>query len=245
MKNVPCTVLKDYIGVKVKDHKQSGYAQIGELDNISVHLMELYDIEDGAFAWSEDADRDVIAFEKRLGKGKLTMLGAGMDHSFYYQNDVIANLAAQVGIESRFQLEDELDITVRSDSEGSTFFFLQNFDEYKKITTLKYKGQLLFGGKTLVIPPRSGLMLPTNVHLLEDITIDYGTGEIYHMEQEVDKLLLSLRVTQEEEEFVFISSQWIPIEAEKVIVTPIEHDRYKVVIQTRKDTESILFYKKD
>lgn len=245
MKNVPCTVLKDYIGVKVKGHKHSGYAQIGELDNVSIHAMELYDIEHGAFAWIEDEDRDVIAFEKRLGKGKLIMLGAGMDHSFYYQNDVIANLVKRIGIESRFQLEDELDITVRSDSEGSTFFFLQNFDEYKKVTPLKYRGQSLLGGKTLVIPPRSGLMLPINVQLREGLTLEYGTGEIYSVEQDVDKLSLSLRVTQEEEEFVFITSHWVPRETDTVSVIPLNHAQYKVIVQTRRETDTIIFSKNE
>ncbi|MFP7298881.1 beta-galactosidase [Neobacillus niacini] len=241
MKNVPCTVLKDYIGVRVKGHKKRGFACINGIDNVQAENMELYEIEDGAFAWSEDSDTDVIAFEKRLGNGKLIMFGAGMEFNFNHQFDCIVDLAARSGINSRITLEDELDIAVRSDSEGRTFFFIHNFDEYKKTTTLNYSGQALFGGKNFVIPARSGLMLPINIPILGDLSISYGTGEIYQVEQVGGKLALSFKVTQEDEEFVFESSKWVPNPSETTTVEKLSNDQYKVVIQSRMETETIYF----
>jgi beta-galactosidase len=241
MKNVPCTVLKDYIGVHIKGNKTGGFACIDEIDNVQVEYMETYEIEEGAFAWSEDADREVIAFEKRLGKGNLIMFGVGMGFDFNYQFDCIVSLAARSGIKSRFSLEAELDITVRSDTEGGKFYFLNNFDEYKKVTTVNDSGQTLFCGKRFVIPPKGGLMLPYNISLREDLTICYGSGEIYRTEQDSDKLVLTFRVTQEEEEFVFESSQWVPYETETASVVKLNGNQYKVVIQSRSESETILF----
>ncbi|WP_226536116.1 beta-galactosidase [Fictibacillus halophilus] len=241
MKNVPCTILKDYIGVTVKGHKSHGFAKIGEMDNIPVQRQELYDIESGAFAWAEDDDQSVIAFEKPLGKGKLVMFGIGMDHNFYYQNDTIVHLARRAGIESRFQLEEELDITVRTHPETGSFIFIQNFDEFKKKTTIHYKGEPLFAGKELVIPQRMGLMLPVDVPLTDDLTISYGTGEIYNTEHDQNKLQLAIKITQPEEEFVFTTSKWIPSENENVLVHKLTENQYKVVIRSRDESESILF----
>lgn len=241
MKNVPCTVLKDYIGVAVKGHKRHGFAQIGDMDNVPVINQEHYEIKDGAFAWTEDEDRNVIAFEKQLGKGKLLMFGIGMDHNFNYQNDTIVHLAKRAWITSRFQLEAELDITVRSHPETGSFVFIQNFDEYKKKTTIHYKGEQLFGGKELVIPQRAGLMLPIDVPLRKDLSIAYGTGEIFNVEQEGDKLQLSIKLTQPEEEFVFNSSEWIPAESESVKVQKTADNQFKVLVQSRLETENIHF----
>jgi beta-galactosidase len=241
MKNIPCTVLRDYIDVPIKGHKNRGFACIDEIDNAQVEYMETYEIDEGAFAWSEDADRDVIAFEKRLGKGSLIMFGVGMEFNFNYQIDCVANLASRSGVTSRFSLEDELDIAVRSDSKGGNFIFLHNFDEYKKITTLNYQGQALFGGKKFVIPPRSGLMLPNNIPLRDDLTIFYGSGEIYRVKQVGEKLALSLKITQEDEEFVFESSKWVPDPSETTTVVKLSNEQYKVVIQSRKESESIYF----
>ncbi|MFD1359039.1 beta-galactosidase [Fictibacillus halophilus] len=241
MKNVPCTILKDYIGVTVKGHKTHGFAQIGDADNVPVNKQELYAIEDGVFAWSEDEDRSVIAFEKQLGKGTLLMFGVGMDHNFYYQNDLIVDLAKRAGIKSRFQLNEELDITVRAHPESGSFVFIQNFDEYKKKTAIRYKGELLFGGKELCVPQRTGLMLPIGVPLNDDITITYGTGEIFNIEEEQNKLQLSIRITQPEEEFILTSSTWLPSENKNVSIKKMAENQYKVLIHSYNESETIQF----
>jgi beta-galactosidase len=211
------------------------------MDNIPVQKQEQYDIESGAFAWAEDDDQSVIAFEKPLGKEKLFMFGIGMDHNFYYQNDTIVHLAKRAGIESRFQLEEGLDITVRTHPETRSFIFIQNFDEFKKKTAIRYKGEPLFAGKELVIPQRMGLMLPVDVTLTDDLIISYGTGEIFYTKHDQDKLQLSIKVIQPEEEFVFTSTKWIPSENDNVLVHNLTENQYKVVIRSRNESESILF----
>jgi beta-galactosidase len=241
MKNIPCTLLRDYINVPIKGSKKDGFVQIGDIDNVSVGYMQTYEYTDGAFAWSEDEQRDIIAFEKLLGKGKLIMFGIGMDMDFSYKNDVIVNLAARAGVKTRFTLQDDIDITVRSNTDGSRFFFLHNFDEYKKETTITYKGETLFGGKKIVIPPRKGLMLPENVFLREDLKIVYGTGELYKVTEENDRLLLFLKGPHDEEEFVFHSSKWTPVETEDISVQIRANEKYSITISKRDETATLEF----
>ncbi|WP_053600391.1 beta-galactosidase [Bacillus sp. FJAT-18017] len=244
MKNEPCTVLKDFIGVEVSGHKTRGFAHIGEVDNVQAEYMETYNIQDGAFAWSEDTDRNTIAFEKQLGKGKIIMFGIGMEFNFNHQFDCVIELAKKAGISSRFNIEEELDITVRQDSDGGKFLFVQNFDEYKKVTSFRYEGQELFGGKKLVVPPRTGLMLPVDVQLQKGLTISYGTGEIYRVEENEDELLLTIRVTQEEEEFIFNSSEWVPSLSETTKLVNLNHEQFKVVVTSNRDKQTIKFQRK-
>ncbi|MCM3720211.1 beta-galactosidase [Fictibacillus phosphorivorans] len=240
MKNVPCTILKDYIGVAVKGHKHHGFVQIDETENVITNQLEIYETESGAFAWTED-EKEVVAFEKKLGKGTLIMFGIGMDHSFNYQNDLIVQLAERAGIKSRFQLDEELDLTVRTSPDHGSYLFIQNFDEYKKKTTLHYKGKPLFDGKELTVPQRAGLMLPIDVPLRDDLSITYGTGEIYHLKQEQNKLELFIKIEQNEEEFVFHSSDWIPSENEAITVQKLTEHQFKVLIRSHNETERILF----
>ncbi|OOE14500.1 beta-galactosidase [Fictibacillus arsenicus] len=240
MKNVPCTILKDYIGVSVKEHKQHAFVKIDDTENVITNKVEIYETESGAFAWTED-DKEVAAFEKQLGKGTLIMFGIGIDHNFNYQNDLIVQLADRAGIQSRFQLDSELDLAIRTNPDHGSYLFIQNFDEYKKKTTLHYKEKPLFGGKELVVPQRTGLMLPIDVPLRDDLIITYGTGEIYNMEHEQDKLEIFIKIAQPEEEFVLTSSEWVPSENENVIVQKLAENQFKVLIRSRNETENILF----
>jgi beta-galactosidase len=241
LKNVPCTILKDYINVSVIETKHRVFGQIDQADNVLIDRAEIYETTDGAFAHIEDKPNEVIAFEKQLGKGHLYMFGIGMDHGFHYQNDIIVDLAKRAEIKSRFTLEEELDITVRSSPEKGDFFFLQNFDEFKKTTTIAYDGATLFGGKEISIPMRSGLMLPVNVPLHEDLFIEYGTGEIYETVQHQDEISLTIKMVQKEEGFVFRSTSWKPVDTKEVSIEEVQEHTYKVLISTTEDTAPIRF----
>jgi beta-galactosidase len=241
MKNVPCTILKDYINVSVKGVKNRVFAQVGDIENALVDSAEIYETDEGMFGQIEGSGQQVIAFEKQLGKGKLIMFGAGMEHNFNYQNDMIVQLAEKAGIKSRFQLDQELDITVRTHPKKGSFFFLHNFDEYKKTTAITYNGQDLFGGKKMTVPMRSGLMLPVDVPITNELTISYGTGEIYQVKQDGEELSLTVKIVQREEEFVFHSSAWQPLESEGLTVQKLDGDQFKVCIKSHNETETIRF----
>ncbi|WP_059172397.1 beta-galactosidase [Bacillus sp. FJAT-27445] len=244
LKNVPCTILKDYAGVEVSGHFKEGFATIGSIDNVSVKSMETYDVHEGVFAWSEEETPKPIAFEKNLGNGKLIMLGAAIKAEFNYQNRIASELAQRAGITNRFGLDDELDITVRSGSLGDRFFFIENFDEYKKYTSISYFGVPLIGGKKLEIAARSGLMLPLHVDLTDDIKILYGTGEIFQLQEDEEKLTATLKIMQKEEEFLFSSSSWIADETSQVKVEIGEYESFKVFIRSPEETAEITFRKR-
>ncbi|MBM7553190.1 beta-galactosidase [Thalassobacillus pellis] len=211
LQGMECTVLKDYLGASPKGRK-TGFAKVGELDSVQVQYMEAFDVEEGAFAWSEDEAKEVVAFEKRAGKGKAVVFGIGMDIDFDYKKEVIRQLAERVNVRSDFSLEQEVDISIRSMTKDSYFVFLHNFDGYKKKTTVHMKNQALFGGAAVTIPPKSGLMLPVNVPIKENLTLLYGTAEVFDSAESVNSLTIKVRLKQAEELLVINSDKWEPHE---------------------------------
>lgn len=172
------------------------------------------------------------------------MLGVGFDLDFEYKKGIVDEIAVKTGIQKRFGITDDLDITVREGSSGSQFFFIENFDEYEKETAITYQGNALFDGKTLTIRPKSGLMLPVNTSLNKELMVVYGTGEINMTENKEDKLLVTFRVIQKEEVFIFDSGIWIADENESVKVEVIDKKKYKVTVRSEEDTEVITFKKR-
>ncbi|MEQ6377841.1 beta-galactosidase [Bacillaceae bacterium S4-13-56] len=245
MNGEPCTILKDYINVKVKGKKNRGFVQIDEVDSVQVISMEHYEITEGAFGWSEDENRDVVAFEKELGKGKLIMFGVSMQNDYQYKNPIYRNLAAKGGVESSFTLEDEVDISARVINDHSYFVFLNNFDEYEKITTVHYNGNLLFDGKQVTVPGKSGLMLPINIQVQPDLTVVYSTAEIVKQLISDETMVMEVAINQDQEELVFQSTKWIPTESATVkVVEDTQYKTYKVKINSRNKVENIPFYLK-
>ncbi len=244
MKNDQCTILKDYIDVKISGEKRDCFVTIGSFDSVKVNFMQTYNVDDKVFGWTEDESREPVAFEKKLGKGKLLMLGVGFDLDFEYKKDIVNEIVGKAGIQKRFKVTEDLDITVREGLTGEKFFFIENFDEYEKETAITYQGVALFEGKKLTIRPRSGLMLPVNVSLKKELTIVYGTGEINTTENKNDKLLVTFRVIQKEEVFIFDSAIWMVEKNESVRVEVIDDKKYKITIRTKENLEVISFKKR-
>ncbi|WP_163536085.1 beta-galactosidase [Gracilibacillus sp. YIM 98692] len=241
MNNEPCTILKDYIGVSTKSRKKNGFVQIDDVDSIKVDSMETYDINHGAFGWSEDENKEVVAFEKTLGKGKLVMFGISMEHDYQYKDNVYINLAAKVNVKSSFQLNDEVDISTRLTGYGQ-FLFLTNFDEYEKETTIQYKDHTLFNGNVVTVPGKSGLILPVNISLTDELLIKYSTAEIFHLKESKDQLLISVKAHQPQEQMVIQSDKWIPIEQEHISIEEMnDENEYKITITETGDESHIAF----
>ncbi|GGF27291.1 glycoside hydrolase [Halobacillus andaensis] len=222
-----CTLLKDYIGVGLNGRKQ-GFVTVGDIDSVQTKYMETFDVKDGAFAWSEDERKDVAAFEKRLGQGKLIVFGVGLELDFNYKYEVIRHLAEKAGVYSEFTLQQELDVSVRAVNENSYFLFLHNFDEYEKVTPVARDKQLLFDGTSITVPGKSGLMLPVNIPIADGVMISYATAEIYGLEESADSLSMTVKLKQAKDVLVIETFKWKPVESPGVKVERVSDERYKV-----------------
>ncbi|WP_100010002.1 beta-galactosidase [Lentibacillus sediminis] len=246
MNGDPCTILKDCIDVEIRETKrETGFVRVEDVDSVKVSGMEMYDTQEGAFGWPETAEEAVIGFEKQIGRGKLVMYGASMEDDYQYKRQIYRSLAERIGVKSRFALEDELDISMRSSTDGGEFIFLHNFDEYKKATTIHIDGNPLLDGRELTVSAKSGLMLPLEVNITDELTVQYGTGEIFQVEETDEELTLSVKMVQKEEVFVFRSSIWVPVDNTSVRVAKLpENGAFQVEIACADDVEMVNFKRK-
>ncbi|WP_431801162.1 hypothetical protein [Halobacillus andaensis] len=222
-----CTLLKDYIGVSSKGRKD-GFAKVGKIDSVQTKYMERFEVEEGAFAWSEDELQEVTAFEKKLGRGKVVVFGIGMELDFDYKYEVIRELAERTGVVSEFAVEQELDVSVREISEQSYFVFLHNLDEYEKETAIQRNNEFLFGGNAVSVPGRSGLMLPVNIPLTDEVKIAYATAEVFDLTESPEALDVKVKLKQAEDWIVFETFKWRPVETTGVKVSEEKDGRLKV-----------------
>ncbi|MBM7097890.1 beta-galactosidase [Bacillus sp. H-16] len=244
MNNEPCSLLKDFIGVRVTGTKEGGFVDVFGVDNVKVDGMEFYDVSEGVLGWEESDDKQVIAFEKPIAKGKVMMVGVSMENDYEYKNEIYRQMAAKTNVKSSFLLSDELDVSVRSVSHKGLFVFLNNFDEYEKKTTVSYLGELLFEGNEIKVPFRGGLMLPVNIPLSDELLIKYGTGEIVKMQQGNEWLTITVKVVQKEEIFVFESKNYIPLQQNDLTIVEGElRHSFKVSISSSQEYETVLFVK--
>ncbi|MEH7237044.1 beta-galactosidase [Bacillus sp. JJ1562] len=209
LNNRSCTILKDYIDVEVLGRKE-GFMAFQEIDSIQTQTIELYSAKEGVFAWTEDDERNTVGFEKSLGQGKVFVFGVQMDLDFNYKLNVYRQLAERVGVVSPFKTDDELDISIRAIDNESYFIFLHNFDDYKKESTLSYNSERLFDGHILSVPRRSGLMLPVNIKITEDVTLKWGTAEVFEVEESEDIFTITVKLKQANEVLCFQSANWYP-----------------------------------
>ncbi|WP_370295787.1 beta-galactosidase [Rossellomorea marisflavi] len=239
MKNEPCTVLKDFIGVDVMSTGGQGFYRTEEMDDLSTTYMESYRIDHGAFAWNEDGSP--VAFKKPCGSGNVIMFGADLELDFGHKLGVVRDLARKAGVTGSWRLDAEVDAAMRAAEDGSRFVFLHNFDEYVKETPVHYKGVDLFDGKTVSVPAKGGLMLPVEVPLAEDLMIVYGTGEIFDYERLDDAITLHVQMPVPTVEFVFESGTWAPVECDGVTISRIGEEGHHVTIRTHDAVAGIAF----
>ncbi|MFB1050995.1 beta-galactosidase [Paraliobacillus sp. JSM ZJ581] len=236
-----CTILKDYIDVSIIDHKP-GFIRFEEIDSIQVTRMEMYEVSSRAFAWSEGEEEHPVAFEKHLGKGKLIMFGVAMDIDFQYKLEVYRKLAEKINVRSSFTVtKDQLDVSVRTINEKQYFLFVHNFDDYNKSSVLKYKGQTLLEGREVTVPRRSGLMLPFQIDIIEGLRLNWGTAEIYHVDQGYNSLFIKVKLKQREEILSIQSSVWCPVEEDGVLVEKRNNDYQIKILQPLEKEITITF----
>lgn len=229
-----CRELIDGLGIKEFNVKK-GWEHVNVMGIDSVFVNQRMIIKEcigEPIAWAEENGKNEYAgFIKDYGKGKILLLGIGMENDYNYKLDVIKLIAEKAGIKPVVSTDDEnLSVTIRKDDNNS-FVFINNYDEIERKTTIKYKDDILFGGKELVIAKRTGVMLPIGCSLTDDISIIYSTAEIYDMTMRNGYMELFIKLsTGNIGEIILKSSVWEPVQSEKNEITVLEKDMYKIEI---------------
>ncbi|MBE3554971.1 MAG: beta-galactosidase, partial [Thermicanus sp.] len=183
MTGKPCRKIADWLGVEEVQRHQDPFAEIDGIESVHVSYMEVYTGKDLiGFASPEsehEPSRNVSAFEKEMGKGKVILFGMGLELDQTYKEEVVLKLARRMGIMTASRKTDYLDISFRRIPNSETaFLFIQNFDEYAKEMVYDHFGQPLFDGLPIRIEARSGLILPLHLKVNGETEVIYSTCEL-------------------------------------------------------------------
>jgi beta-galactosidase len=172
-----CTILKNAIGIK-QIHGDlpfvSNFINAFQYHDIPVSFLETYS---GAFDEVFATRGEVVGFIKKIGGGEVMVFGAAMTTNTLDDLDIVNQMALKMNCPPLFIVSNWADVRL-SRGENGSFLFINNYQDDPVETTIKYKNELLFGGNTVNIPARRGLILPLDWQLREDVMINYLTAEI-------------------------------------------------------------------
>jgi beta-galactosidase len=215
--NKPCTILLDALKVELGGVKRNAFIQVHDIDSISTSKVQMFRTKENVFSWVEET-KETVAFTRAVGNGTVVVFGVSTLLDYEYKKDVFKILMNMVGVTPIFETKEDVDVSIRTSEKGESFLFVHNFDEYEKETTIIKSGEALFDGKPLTIRAKSGLMLPLNVSLRDDFTIDYSTVECVKFIEKENVLQLTVCPIAKEETLKITSSTWKPKENDYVKV---------------------------
>ncbi|MGZ9585534.1 beta-galactosidase [Paenibacillus marinisediminis] len=240
MDGKPCTILMDALNSRVLNKFKNDFARMEKMDSIYCNEVETYDAKDGAFAWHE-GNGEAVAFEKKIGAGTAYVFGMTLSGDFEYQKDIIGLVMKQVGFASDIQLDAELDVSIRKSEDGSMFVFMHNFDGWSKKTTVRFRGELLFNGATIEVGANSGLMLPINVALTDELTIISSTAEFTGLETIGHELVLTVAPAIEPKTIEVQTRSLAPQSQPGVNIEALGDGRFKIAMDETKAAVNLRF----
>jgi beta-galactosidase len=187
----PCKILREALGLEAVETGKPWMLEdirVFNYEDVPVSFVETYQGEfDETFAWN--AAGEVVGFGKRLGSGTVLVFGAALYTETLEDIDIVNQLALQVGCPPQFKLSQWADIRINRGEHGS-FVFMNNYIDDPVDTTVEFEGKPLFGGNTVRLRARRGLILPLEWRLREGVLLHYATEEILQVSEENSKLEL-------------------------------------------------------
>lgn len=176
------TTLKDALGIIVEKELMGRYqADWGGYECFAVMNPTIFGIDEESTALANlslDHDR-IVAFKKKVGQGEILVMGFGFQHTYNYQISMIKQIASEeLGIIPKIWSDTEYVSIVPRLKEGYGFISVLNYDEFAVNFTLFSKEGEMWNGDSICLAPRSGMLLPVNLPLDDEMMIDYATVEI-------------------------------------------------------------------
>jgi beta-galactosidase len=177
--HTPCAILKDALGIRSLQStppfmpvRMQAFAYSG----VPVSFLETYT---GAFdqVFATSAAGETVGFVKAQGKGQVMVLGAALAANTLDDLDIFHQMANRMDCLPFFTLSDWADVRL-SEGENGSFLFVNNYQDDPVDTTISAAGNLLFGGHSLHLPARRGLIVPLEWQPKPGILIHYLTSEV-------------------------------------------------------------------
>lgn len=206
MEGRPCTVLKDALGIGEVKTYHAGFGfwlsvqPVGLLTGsaeVTVGRAETYEVSGCETLMVTAHSREITAFVKSLGKGKVLMLGNPYICHLENYRKMMACLGSVPALDEDGEYGGVFMTAMRGENR-ERFLHLMNLDGFDKHIHVTFEGKPLFEGRTIRLASRRGLMLPLEMEV-DGRFMEYATCEI--LERKKNAWLL--RLTQEEDVLLF------------------------------------------
>ncbi len=177
--HMPCTTLQAALGVQAC-HSAPPFTpatlHVFNHRDVPVSFLEAYE---GSFdeVFAVSADGQTVGFLKQVGQGQVMVLGAALAANTLEDLDILHHMANRMGCPAYFSLSDWADVQL-SEGEDGNFLFINNYQDDPIETTLAAGGSMLFGGHSLPVAARRGLILPLEWQPAAGVLVHYLTAEV-------------------------------------------------------------------
>ena len=191
-----CTLLKDRLELgDAQLIDGNDYVDVLDMDavNIKQRLFFPHHSGESIAAFTRKGNKETAAFKKTYQKGEILVLGIGFGHDYDYQLDVVKKIAATIDVSPELTSSNaSLSLTERQNDEGTSFFFVHNYDDIEQRGVIYKNGNALFDGKEIMLPARSGAVFVQHLELDAGLKIDMATVELTEFKQTNDSLHLTV-----------------------------------------------------
>lgn len=179
----PCTVLADFLGVRVAGRRERGLGYtIGQQDYLAQGEITTFE-PGGSEVIARTLDGAACGVRVAREGGLTLVLGFGLNHMFDYEIGLVREFARELGVYPAVATDGDLQLCLRA-NEHCGFLFVANFHDVPNagrirlalpgemnVSTIPARGKLALGN-------RRCYMLPLNVPLGPSARLRYATCEV-------------------------------------------------------------------
>ncbi len=195
-----CPLLKEYLGIKEISSARGANKVVkpeSEFRYYGGGFMNLFTLDkaagQGADILYTSPGNTPTAFEIQKDNSRVLICGFDLNHRFDFQVDLIEKFAGRHGVTRHVSADNRfVDLLLRRGKEGS-LLFAANYTEMDQRTDVKIRGTFRPDNFALRVSGRTGLILPVNYQINEELFLHYTTAEIIDMEKNGEQVALILQ----------------------------------------------------
>jgi beta-galactosidase len=148
---------------------------------VRTHYVQFCEASRGVVLLRVVGTGEACGFEIEVGQGRAIVISASYPCDIHLFRALLERLGAHAGLRHDYE-DNAIFMTSTSSEAGERFLHILNLDGFDKEIHITEHGQALFGGRSLLLRNREGLMLPLNLSI-DGTRIAYSTAEIARREE--------------------------------------------------------------
>jgi beta-galactosidase len=219
-----CTLMQDAFGMRRGTHASANRISMNGLRDLPAAYGPFETIADEAEVIAVDADKRAVGIQKKFGKGTVRFFGFFLGYSIKEHPAMWEHMIGYDDIRRNAWADTTYLHTAARMTNSQALLFVGNFHRMTVsgsvfVNLPDRKAPLELG--PIELPAQTGLLLPVNYTITDDITLDYAHAELYDVEAGREQVILTFCGAAHTQNHVQFSSK-TPITAATVDGLPIK-----------------------